>query len=176
LSAVRKLLARNGRNVDPRPRLQQNAERSAERHGSRSVIRHAKYLAFNPFGSGQSRAFSIAPGLSAGGKRMLQSEQTWGGGQLYDPMEFNTPEEIDDFVSAMEQMEPDQSLQMETPLRARAVEDSPRPLMRFCPLCDQWRSVYGDQTVCSRCSTPCEVTQDAMSKLPEGCNSGLMGM
>jgi hypothetical protein len=106
---------------------------------------------------------------------MLQSEQAWTG-QFYSRPEFNTREGADDFVSAMQQMEPDQLLQWETPLRARAVEDSPRPLMKFCPLCDQWRSVYGDQTLCSLCSTPCEVTQDAMSKLPEGCNSGLMGM
>ena len=106
---------------------------------------------------------------------MLQSEQAWAG-QLYNGMEFNTPEELEDFVSAMEQMEPDQSLKMEPLLRPRAVEDSPRPPMRFCPLCDQWRSVYGEQTVCSLCSTPCEVTQDAMSKLLEGYNSGLMGM
>ena len=106
---------------------------------------------------------------------MLQSEQAWAG-QPHNGIEFNTPEEIEDFVSAMEQMEPDQSLQMEQLLRPRAAEDSPWPLMRFCPMCDQWRSVFGEQTVCSLCNTPCEVTQDAMSKLPEGCNSGLMGM
>jgi hypothetical protein len=101
---------------------------------------------------------------------MLQSGQAWAG-QLYNGMEFNTSDELEEFVSAMEYLEPDQPL-----LRPCAVEDSARPLMRFCPLCDQWRSVYGEQTVCSLCSTPCEVTQDAMSKLPEGCNSGLMGM
>jgi hypothetical protein len=106
---------------------------------------------------------------------MLQSEEAWAG-QPYSGMEFNTAEEIEDFVSAIEQMELDQALQIEPLLRPRAIEDSPRPLMRFCPLCDQWRSVYGEQIVCSLCSTPCEVTQDAMSKLPEGCNSGLMGM
>ena len=106
---------------------------------------------------------------------MLQSEQAWAG-QLYNGLELNTLEEIEDFVSAMEQMEPDQLLKMEPLLRPFAVEDSPRPLMRFCPICDQWRSVFGEQTVCSLCNTPCEATQDAMSKLPEGCNSGLMGM
>jgi len=106
---------------------------------------------------------------------MLQSEQAWAG-QLYNGMEFNTREEVEDFVSVMEQMQPDELLQMEPLLRPRAVEDSPRSLMRFCPRCDQWRSVFGEQTMCSLCDTPCEVTQDAMSKLPEGCNSGLMGM
>ena len=133
---------------------------------------------------------------------MLKSEQAWAG-QFYNGMEFNTREGAEDFVSAMQQMEPDQLLQIEpyqiflikaigaepdeygrgenggllSPLlRPRAAEDSPRSLMRFCPRCDQWRSVFGEQTVCSLCNTPCEVTQDAMSKLPEGCNSGLMGM
>jgi hypothetical protein len=133
---------------------------------------------------------------------MLQSEQAWAG-PLYNGMEFNPREEVEDFVSAMEQMEPDQLLHIEpyqiflieaigaepdeydrgesggllSPLiRSRAVQGSPQPLMRFCPTCDQWRSVFGEQTVCSLCNTPCEVTQDAMSKLPEGCNSGLMGM
>jgi len=118
---------------------------------------------------------SIASGASAHrGKRMLQSEQAWMG-QLYNGMVFNAREGAEDVVSAMQQMEPDELLQMEPLLRPRAVEDSPRPLMKFCPMCDRWRSVF-EQTVCSLCNTPCEVTQDAMSKLPEGCNSGLMGM
>lgn len=106
---------------------------------------------------------------------MLQSEQAWAG-QLYNGMEFNIREGAEDFESAMQQPEPDELLQMEPLLRPRAVEDSPRPLMRFCPMCDQWRSEYGKQTVCSLCNTPCEVTQDAMSKLPEGYNFCLMGM
>ena len=106
---------------------------------------------------------------------MLQSEQVWTG-QFYNGMEFNTREGAENFVSVMQEIEPDPLLQMELLLRPRAVDDSPRPFMRFCPMCDQWRSVYGEQTMCSLCNTPCEVTQDAMSKLPEGCNSGLMGM
>jgi len=106
---------------------------------------------------------------------MLQSERAWAG-QLYNGMEFDTRLEVEDFVSAIEQMEPGQLLQMEPLLRPRAAEVSPRALMRFCPTCDQWRSVYGEQTRCSLCNTPCEVTQDSMSKLPWGCRSGLMGM
>lgn len=106
---------------------------------------------------------------------MLQSEQA-SATQPHNGIEFKISQAIEGFVSAMEQAEPDQLLQMEPLLRPRAVEDSGRPLMRFCPMCDQWRSVFGEQTVCSLCLTPCELTQDAMSKLPEGCNSGLMGM
>ena len=134
---------------------------------------------------------------------MLQSEQAWAAGQLYNGMELNTPEGIEDFVNAMEQMEPDQSLQIEpyqiflikeigaepdeygrgesrgllsSPVRQpRAAGDSLGTIMKFCPRCDQWRSVFEERATCSLCGTPCEVTQDAMSKLPEGCNSGLMG-
>ena len=76
---------------------------------------------------------------------MLQSEQAWAA-ELYNGMEFNTREEVEDLVSAMEQMEPDQLLRMEPLLRLRAIEDSPHPLMRFCPMSDRWRSVYGEQT------------------------------
>src|SRR5215469_4179057 len=112
-------------------------------------------------------------------------------------MEFNTREGAEDFVSATQQMQPDRLLQME-PYQMFLIiaigaepdecgrgeaedychrcsdhalfEGSPTPLMRFCPMCDQWRSVYGEQTLCSLCNNPCEVTQDAMSKLPEDCN------
>ena len=43
---------------------------------------------------------------------MLQSEQAWAA-ELYNGMEFTTREEVEDFVSAMQQMAPDQLLQME---------------------------------------------------------------
>jgi hypothetical protein len=95
----------NGWHVGPPPRIQQNAERSAERHGSRGPIRHAKHLPFNPIGSGHPRALSIAPERSEG-KQMLQSEQAWTG-QFYSRREFNAREGGEDFVSAMQQMEPD---------------------------------------------------------------------
>src|SRR5215469_15145821 len=43
-TAARNLVTRTGLDVDSRPRLQQYAERSAERHDSTSAIQHAKRL------------------------------------------------------------------------------------------------------------------------------------
>jgi hypothetical protein len=117
--------------------------------------------------------------------------------------EEDTREEIEGFVSAMQQIEPDQLLRMEpyrrffigaiwkgldeydlaenggvvSPVRLqRAADDSSGTLMKFCPKCDQWHSAFEERTTCSLCGTLCDTTQDAMSKLPEGCKSGLMGM
>jgi hypothetical protein len=124
---------------------------------------------------------------------MLQSEQAWTG-QFYSRPEFNTREGGEDFVSAMQQMEPYQIFSIKpmgaepdeygrdesaglSPIRqARAPGGYPGTIMKFCPTCDQWRSVFEEQNRCSLCDTLCDLTQDAMSKLPEGCKSGLMGM
>jgi len=124
---------------------------------------------------------------------MLQSEQTWTG-QFYSRPGFNAREGGENLVSAIQQMESSQIFSIKpigpepdeygrddsaglSPARqARGAGRYPETIMKFCPACDQWRSVFEEQARCSLCDTPCDITQDAMSKLPEGCKSGLMGM
>jgi len=59
---------------DRTPRVQQNAERSAERHGSARSTQHAKLFPFNPREIGDSLAFSIAPGLPEDMSRRSKGE------------------------------------------------------------------------------------------------------
>ena len=124
---------------------------------------------------------------------MLQSEEAWTG-QFYSQREFNTREGGEDFVSAIQQIEPyqifsikpmggelddygrDENAGLSPARQGRAAGGYPGTIMKFCPTCDQWGSVFEEQTRCSLCDTLCDLTQDAMSKLPEGCKSGLMGM
>lgn len=76
-NAIRKPLTRNAGQVDSTPSLQQNAERSAE--GMTTLVRskHANRFAFNPFGNGKVRAFSIALAVAAQvmrGKETIEGE------------------------------------------------------------------------------------------------------
>jgi hypothetical protein len=92
---------------------------------------------------------------------MLQSEQAWTG-QFYNGMEFNTREGAEDFVSAMQPVEPNQLPQMEPLLRPRAVEDSQRPLMRFGPC-----AISGVRCMGSRPCAPCATFRAKLHKIDE---------
>jgi hypothetical protein len=86
------------------------------RHDPISRAPAQKRLGFNPSGSGHLRAFSIASELSTEVSDMpnivWKCEQAWAG-KLYNRMVFNSRKEAENFVSTVQETEPDQIFSIE---------------------------------------------------------------